>query len=785
MKPNNIRTFFAVLLFTLSALCFAVDGIAGPFRISLSTDPVMVPVGKAKVQLKVSDSQGKPVSGATVKVFARMPNMNMGEREEVAMQGSEPGSYTAPATFAMAGQYDVTVSVSAASGSGQTVLQVSTGQSSASGSGSNSIWLFGLAVLVILAPIAWRMVSTGQKISLRGLFSKTVLLSLGLLAIAFAAGTWAVRNLRREGSMTPLEAQVMEMNTPAPEGALPVTVAEVKSEPFAASVTYSGQVLGFVEQDVVPRVSGTIVGMPVYVGDKVKRGQLLAKLDTSQIDPMIAEKAAGVNNASQGVGVADAEYQQALNMVEQSRAEAKMAETEISEARSMLESAKASRSSSASAVEAANSEVRSAQSEVDAAKADQTYQSQELERMRQLFAKGAVSKDEWQQAVATAQKTGAALASANEKLAKAGSMASGARSDLKRSDADVSAATSRVAKAEANYRAKLTQVKTALSGVQSARSKVGQSRAAVSEASAGLKGASTQKGYSELRAQVDGVVTQRLVSPGVVVAPGQSVLKVAQVSPVRIQANVPQQDLSKIKVGDEVQVLGTPQSGPALKLKVSSVSPAVDPSSRMGVVEAVYSNQDHHFSPGQFVSLAISVGSSSYALVIPSDALVTDSHNGETAQKVWVVAASSPGRLAVSLRQVGLQGLAHGKAAVRTGLKQGERVVVAPFGLAEGMQVQVSAEPATVKGDTITIELTGAGYSPDVVQIPAGKPTKLSFVRKVQDTCATAVDFPEIGLHAETPLNKPTTVEIPAQPAGKELSFTCPMNMYKGKAVVK
>ncbi|MFX9011992.1 efflux RND transporter periplasmic adaptor subunit, partial [Acinetobacter baumannii] len=89
----------------------------------------------------------------------------------------------------------------------------------------------------------------------------------------------------------------------------------------------------------------------------------------------------------------------------------------------------------------------------------------------------------------------------------------------------------------------------------SARSKVGQSRAAVSEASAGLKGASTQKGYSELRAQVDGVVTQRLVSPGVVVAPGQSVLKVAQVSPVRIQANVPQQDLSKIKVGDEVQVL--------------------------------------------------------------------------------------------------------------------------------------------------------------------------------------------------------------------------------------
>ncbi|PMY00978.1 plastocyanin, partial [Pseudomonas sp. MPR-R2A5] len=38
---------------------------------------------------------------------------------------------------------------------------------------------------------------------------------------------------------------------------------------------------------------------------------------------------------------------------------------------------------------------------------------------------------------------------------------------------------------------------------------------------------------------------------------------------------------------------------------------------------------------------------------------------------------------------------------------------------------------------------------------------------------------------AETPLNKPVTVEIPAQKAGKEITFTCPMNMYKGKAVVK
>ncbi len=785
MKPSLLRTLIFATLFLLSALSFAVDGMAGQYRVSLTSDPSVVPVGKAKLMLKVSDSQGKPVPGATVKVFARMPGMNMGEREEVAVPGADPGVYSAPASFAMAGQYDVTVSVSAPTGSGQTVLQLSTGQSSLGSASSSFPWPLVLVAGAALALVLWKMRSTEQKISLKGLLNKTVVLSVGLLVVALGIGMWAVRNLRREGAMTPLEAQVMEMNTPAPEGALPVTVAEVKSEPFAAAVTYSGQVSGFVEQDVVPRVSGTIVAMPVYVGDTVKRGQLLARLDTSQIDPMIAEKAAGVNNASQGVSVAEAEYQQSLNIVEQARAEAKMAETEVAEARAMLDSAKSARSSANSAVEGAAAERRGAQADLDAALADQTYQSQELERNRQLFAKGAVSKDEWQQAVAMAQKSNSAVASAKEKLVKADSMLASARSDSQRAGSDVTAASSRVSKAVASYRAKLAQVKTAQSGVQSAKAKAGQSRAAVSEASAGLKGASTQKGYAELRAEVDGVITQRLVSPGVVVAPGQSVLKVAQVSPVRLQANVPQQDLARIKVGDSVQVSDAGKPGEALELRVSSVAPAVDPSSRMGVVEAVYANADRRFSPGQFVSLSISLGSSASALVIPSDAIVTDSHNGTTNSKVWVVAAGAPGQLNVSLRQVDVRARSGAKAAVSTGLKAGERVVVAPFGLSEGMRVQVASEPAKVAGDSITIELTGAGYSPELVEIPAGKPTKLVFVRKVEDTCATAVDFPGLGLHAETPLNKPVTVEIPAQQAGKEIAFTCPMNMYKGKAVVK
>lgn len=778
--------WIATLAFAvLATLCLAVDGEAGPYHVSLRTEPEIVPVGKAQVSVRITEKGGKAVSDATVKVFAKMPGMNMGEREETAVGTGTDGTYVAPATFAMAGQYDVTVTVSAPGGSGKVVLPLSTGQSSTSKSvNSQALWL-GVGLVVVVGFVLWRMRATNQKVVLKGALNRTVVVSLLLLAGAIGAGVWAVRNLRREGAMTPLEAQVMEMNTPAPEGALPVVLAEAKTEPFAETIGYSGQVVGYVEQDVVPRVAGAIVAMPVYVGDHVKRGQVLARLDTSQTDPMVAEKAAAVSSASQGVNVADSEVRQSRDMVEQARAEAQMAGEEIREARAMVESATASKAAMSSAAEAAAAEHRAAQAELDAATADQSYQRQELERSRQLFGKGALSKDEWQMAQAAAQKADASVASAKSRLVRAAAMEAGARTDVRRATAEVTAANTKVARAEANLKAKQAMVKTAQSGVQGAQAKLGQSRAAVSEASAMLRGATTQRAYAELRAETDGVVTQRLVSPGVVVSPGQSVLKVAQVSPVRLQINVPQQDLAKVKVGDMLHVRTSSAGGDPLMTKVTSVAPAVDPASRMGTVEALYANSDERFSPGQFVSAEIVVGSQEQSLVVPAEAIVTESHGGKPVNKVWVAAAGGPGRLTVTEREVEVAGRSHDKVSVRSGLKEGERVVLSPFGLTNGMTVRSIEPPAKASDGVLTIELNSAGYSPDSVEIPAGKPMKLVFIRKVADTCGTSVKFPDLKIEVETPLNKPVTIEIPPQAAGKTLTFTCPMDMYKGQAVVK
>jgi len=223
-----------------------------------------------------------------------------------------------------------------------------------------------------------------------------------------------------------------------------------------------------------------------------------------------------------------------------------------------------------------------------------------------------------------------------------------------------------------------------------------------------------------------------------------------------------------------------------LLMTVASVSPSIDPNSRTGVVEALYANQDGRFRPGQFISMEISIGGSQPALVVPSDSVQTD----EDRSYIWIAESSTNNQYTVSRHEVKLGSRSGDRVAVVSGVRAGQFVVTAPpQGLSAGMLV-TSAFTETAKVDDAakaeqTIEITAAGYSPPSIRIPSDKPLKLTFIRRDDKTCGTEVIFPDLGIRKALPLNQPVTIDIPAQPAGKELNFTCPMNMLNGKAVAK
>ena len=86
----------------------------------------------------------------------------------------------------------------------------------------------------------------------------------------------------------------------------------------------------------------------------------------------------------------------------------------------------------------------------------------------------------------------------------------------------------------------------------------------------------------------------------------------------------------------------------------------------------------------------------------------------------------------------------------------------------------VQAVKVTVKG----------GYSPDVIVVKQGRPVRLDFYRDESAGCSESLRIPDFGIARDLPPFRTTPVEFtPATPG--EFTFTCGMNMLRGRLVVE
>jgi plastocyanin domain-containing protein len=84
----------------------------------------------------------------------------------------------------------------------------------------------------------------------------------------------------------------------------------------------------------------------------------------------------------------------------------------------------------------------------------------------------------------------------------------------------------------------------------------------------------------------------------------------------------------------------------------------------------------------------------------------------------------------------------------------------------------------------VTIALTEKGYEPASFKLRRGVLARITFVRRVEVTCATEVVLPDYEIKRELPLNEPVVVEFTPGKSG-EFSFACGMNMVRGKIIVR
>mgnify|MGYP000202215624 FL=1 len=96
----------------------------------------------------------------------------------------------------------------------------------------------------------------------------------------------------------------------------------------------------------------------------------------------------------------------------------------------------------------------------------------------------------------------------------------------------------------------------------------------------------------------------------------------------------------------------------------------------------------------------------------------------------------------------------------------------------------LSQPKAKKASDKIIVAVEHGVYDPSVIEISAKQPLKLEFLRRDDSPCAEIVQFKDLDIGAELPLNKSYILDIPPLGSGV-YEFTCQMGMYRGKLLVK
>ena len=202
--------------------------------------------------------------------------------------------------------------------------------------------------------------------------------------------------------------------------------------------------------------------------------------------------------------------------------------------------------------------------------------------------------------------------------------------------------------------------------------------------------------HKQVRAPFDGQLGIRQVNVGQMIKEGQEVVALTALDPVFVDFALPQQELSKLSTGLEVQVRTDAVPGRVFKGKLTAINSMVDSVTRNVSLQGTLDNPDHALRPGMFAKAEVVLPEKHKTLVIPGSA-VSYAPYGNSVFVIETKKDPQTGKESQTLRsQVVRVGDARGDLiAILDGLKAGETVVgTGVFKLRNGIPVTISNDLA-------------------------------------------------------------------------------------------
>ena len=350
----------------------------------------------------------------------------------------------------------------------------------------------------------------------------------------------------------------------------------VESKNVTLRITASGKVVPIQSVNISPKNAGIVARLNVEQGDRVKQGQIIATMNSDDIQARVEQ--ARANLAQSQAQLAQARAGSRPQEIAQARARLAQSEAQLAAAR------------------AGNrpQEISQVQAQVEAAQAKVNYTSEQVRRYRYLVEQGAESRQLLDQAVS------------EDNAAKAS----------------------------------LRQVQKALSLAESGSrpEEIAQRQAAVASAQAQLKSELVTLEDSIIRAPFAGIVTQKYANVGAFVTPTTSASAsasatsssiVAVVKGLEILASVPEADIGKIRQGQQVEILSDAYPDQIFKGRVRLIAPEAvkEEGVTLFQVRVQLDTGEDKLRSGLNVDLTFLGDNVQGALIVPTVAIVTEKGN--------------------------------------------------------------------------------------------------------------------------------------------------------------
>jgi RND family efflux transporter MFP subunit len=207
-----------------------------------------------------------------------------------------------------------------------------------------------------------------------------------------------------------------------------------------------------------------------------------------------------------------------------------------------------------------------------------------------------------------------------------------------------------------------------------------QAKLALQNAEARVAQAKIRVGDANIKSSINGIVNKRYIEPGAVVAPGTQLFELVDVSKLKLNIAVNEQQVAGLKTGDKVNVKASVFPDKDFSGSVSFIAAKADANLNFPVEIEIASNPNNLLRAGMYGTAVFKFENVQPVVVVPRAAFA----GSVSANQVFVVENNNTARLrkVIAGRVIGdkvevLQGLSEGEAIITSGqinLSDGSKV---------------------------------------------------------------------------------------------------------------